>query len=180
VIFLDLLGMTCFDRPSRGSDWVIGAGFDPAARQAETLATDADLGDSKRGNPVLILDSVASCHAAADRWCLSDFDAASPGDGAAVHRTRDGRELPIAGSGSVARGNFQVPGVRYVPGLLAGTILISVPQLAAWGYIVMFGGGKCVVMDRSGGKPVGQGFLQEDDGFYRLQFLKISLDLEHN
>jgi hypothetical protein len=126
------------------------------------------------------LDSVASCHATADRRCISGFDAASPGDGAAVHRTRDGRELPITGSGSVASGNFQVPAVRYVPGLLSGTILISVQQLAAWGYGVMFVGGKCLVKDRKSDKLLGQGFLQEDDGVYRLEFLRIPLDLEHN
>lgn len=40
----------------------------------------------------------------------------------------------------------------------------------------MFGGGQCLVMDRSAGKLVGQGRLQDDDGLYRLNFLKVPLD----
>jgi hypothetical protein len=123
------------------------------------------------------LDSVASYHAAADRSWLSGFDTAAPAAGRdAVHRTRDGTELPAAGAGTLATEKFQLPDVLHIPGLVSGTVLVSVQLLARLGYLVMFGAGQCLVMDRSAGKLVGQGRLQQDNGLYCLDFLKIPLD----
>jgi hypothetical protein len=76
----------------------------------------------------------------------------------------------------LATEKFRLSGVLYFPGILTGTVLVSVQQLAGSGYLVMFGAGRCVVMDRGGGKLVGEGRLQEDNGLYRLDFLNIPLD----
>lgn len=132
----------------------------PAERDADSIQSDRrDLRD-----PTLILDSGASCHATSDKSLLSNLTAAAPED------------LPVAEVGTVASEKFQLPGVLHAPSLAPGTVRVSVQLLAAWGYLVLFGGGGCLVMERSGGKLVGQGRLQEDDGLYRLEFLKIPLD----
>jgi hypothetical protein len=95
-----------------------------------------------------------------ERRFLCEFVGTLPEDlAAAAHRTRDGKELPAAGAGTLATEKFRLSGVLYFPGILTGTVLVSVKQLAGSGYLVMFGAGRCVVMDRGGGKLVGEGRL---------------------
>ncbi|KAF8652310.1 hypothetical protein HU200_014326 [Digitaria exilis] len=123
------------------------------------------------------MDSGASCHVTGDKSLFSSpVRPISPaGCMVTAYRARDGRQLPIGGVGPIScNGNFQLPDVMYVPDLRTGVILVSVPQLAELGYLVMFGGGQCHVKDQSSGKMVGNGWLDNQDGLYHLRFLKIA------
>lgn len=171
-------------RPCRGIDRrVLDARDDPAAAEQDKIVVtdadeDADAEGSKGSDPIFILDSGASYHVTSDKWLFRRLDiTAAPESRLTTVRRADGALLPVAGTGTVASENFHLPDVLYIPGLMPGKILVSVSQLADLGYYVMFGGGQCRVMDRTGDKLVGQGPLQRDDGFYyRLEFLKIPLE----
>jgi len=132
----------------------------------------------------IIVDSGATFHATGDLGVLSlDADKQSSardrgaaGDCAANFHRRDGTVLPVAGVGTVeARDkNVLVPGVRYVPKLDPGLTLVSVQQLSASGFLVLFCGAFCYVTDvDNGGSIVGKGSLSDDDGFYHLDFLRV-------
>jgi hypothetical protein len=51
-----------------------------------------------------------------------------------------------------------------------------VQQLAGCGYLVVFGGRQCSVMEQSSGKTVGKGRLHADDGLYHFEFLNMPHD----
>lgn len=125
---------------------------------------------------VFILDSRASRHVAGDKSLFSSpVRTITPSDSiAAAYRARDGRQLAVAGVGTIShhRG-FQLQDVLYVPDIRTGVVLVSVPQLAERGYLVMLGGGQCHVKDQSSGKMVGKGRLHDQDGLYHLEFLNI-------
>lgn len=123
--------------------------------------------------PRAILDSGAACHVAGDKSLFSPSSFRTVAAADACYPARDGRRLAVAGVGTVAWGSFQLSDVLYVPGLLAGVVLVSVPQLAERGYLVAFGGGQCYVQDRSAGKIVGKGRLHGDDALYQLDYLNI-------
>ncbi|CAD6255769.1 unnamed protein product [Miscanthus lutarioriparius] len=88
----------------------------------------------------------------------------------------DGRVLTVAGVGTVSCDNFRIPNARCVPDLCTGLNLVSVQQLAECGYLAMFGGGQCSVMEQSSSKIVGKGRLHADGGLYHLEFLNIPHD----
>ncbi|KAK3120708.1 hypothetical protein QOZ80_9AG0692470 [Eleusine coracana subsp. coracana] len=124
-----------------------------------------------------ILDSGASVHATGDHRILDVLD--HPAHVTAYFRRRDGKDLPVAGTGSIiiassddAGGGFRLTGVQYVPELGPGVTLVSVPQLAASGLVVTFYGRVCYVADANRG-VVEKGRLHEDDGFYHLEFLRV-------
>lgn len=172
-------------RPCREIDRVVLDARDPTAQKDKMIIVrDADAGSSncKRSNPIFILDSGASHHIASDGSLFHGplDDAAAAKSHPAAIRGIDGTALPIAGAGTVqVSEKFYLPDVLFVPGLQPGKILVSVAKLTTLGYEVQFGGGQCRVMNRTGDKPVGQGPLQRDDGFYyRLDFLKIPPDDE--
>ncbi|PUZ45817.1 hypothetical protein GQ55_8G254600 [Panicum hallii var. hallii] len=125
--------------------------------------------------PRAILDSGAACHVAGDKSLFSPSSFRTVAAAAAAcYRARDGRRLAVAGVGTVSWGSFQLPDVLYVPGLLAGVVLVSVPQLAERGYLVAFGGGQCYVQDRNARKTLGKGRLHGDAAaLYHLEYLKI-------
>lgn len=128
---------------------------------------------------VFILDSGASRHVAGDKSLFSSpvRTIALSDSIAAAYRTRDGRHLAVAGVGTIShQSNFQLPDVLYVPDIRTGVVLVSVPQLAERGYLVMLGAGQCHVKDQSSGKMVGKGRLHDQDGLYHLEFLNIPAD----
>lgn len=120
--------------------------------------------------PCFILDSGAILHAVGGKSSLSEFTAKVPAGMATTYQARDGRQLTIAGVGTISCDNFHLSDVLYVPGLRAGVVLVSVQQLVGRGYLTMFGGGRCSVKDPSSGEIVGKGRLH-DDGLYHLDFL---------
>ncbi|TKW02429.1 hypothetical protein SEVIR_8G243700v4 [Setaria viridis] len=130
--------------------------------------------DAKVDETKFILDSGASVHAVGNFSLLSSFRKITAA--ATSYRARDGRQLVVAGTGTISRGSFQLSDVLYVPDLRAGVALVSVLQLAERGYLVMFGGGRCHVKDQSTGNMVGNGRLHSQDGLYHLEFLKIPPD----
>lgn len=127
--------------------------------------------------PTVILDSGVAFHATSNLEIFSPDvdDRGAAGDCAPFHR-RDGTVLRVAGVGTVEScdKNFRLPGVRYVPQLGPGVTLVSVQQLAASGFLLMFCGAFCYVTDvDNGGRIVGKGRLSEDNGFYHLDFLRV-------
>jgi hypothetical protein len=129
-----------------------------------------------------ILDSGATLHATGNLHLFSALELASYDDHSArapastVFRRRDGKVLPVAGTGTVAvfARNFSFAGVRYVPDLGRDVTLVSVQQLAASGLLVMFCGDFCCIRDvGNGGAVIGEGRLHDKDGFYHLEFLMV-------
>jgi hypothetical protein len=136
-----------------------------------------NMGSGPLAEPRLILDSGATNHAVGDISLLSSFRVVTPsGIASAYIRIRDGRQLPVAGVGTICRDGFHLPDVLYVPGFCAGVILVSVSKLSERGYIIMFGRGQCHVQDQSSGDVVGKGQLRGEDGLYHLEYLKIPPD----
>ncbi|PUZ45809.1 hypothetical protein GQ55_8G254400 [Panicum hallii var. hallii] len=133
-----------------------------------------NMGSGPLAEPRPILDSGATNHAVGDISLLSSFRVVTPsGIASAYIRIRDGRQLPVAGVGTICRDGFHLPDVLYVPGFCAGVILVSVSKLSERGYIIMFGRGQCHVQDQSSGDVVGKGQLRGEDGLYHLEYLKI-------
>ncbi|RCV39548.1 hypothetical protein SETIT_8G233400v2 [Setaria italica] len=151
-----------------------GDAFQPASRR-EDSPNEGILQVAKEGETEFILDSGASVHVVGDSSLLSSFRTITAA-AAAAYRARDGRQLVVAGVGTISQGTFQLSDVLHVPGLPVGVVLVSVTQLAERGYLVMFGGGRCHVKDQSTGNMVGNGRLHSQDGLYHLEFLKIPPD----
>ncbi|CAD6255767.1 unnamed protein product [Miscanthus lutarioriparius] len=135
----------------------------------------------RRPCSVFILDSRATSHVVGDVSLFSpSFRSRTPtttaGSPAAAYQAHDGRVLTVAGVGTVSCDNHRVAYARCVPDLCTGLNLVSVQQLADCGYLVMFGGGQCSVMEQSSGKITGKGRLHADDSLYHLEFLDIPHD----
>ncbi|CAN6226662.1 unnamed protein product [Urochloa humidicola] len=118
----------------------------------------------------VILDSGATVSATGSAACLSDLRAPTEQEEEAFP-TRAGGNLPVAGVGTLTTPRFSIPEVRHVPGL--GRTLVSVRQLTRRGLAVTFGAESCSVKDPATGAVIGEGRLQEEDGFYHLQYLRV-------
>ena len=125
--------------------------------------------------PRFILDSGASNHVISDISVLKSVRMFITPSAYRV-RTRDGRQLQVAGVGTIHLDSFHISDVLYVPGFRAGVILVSVSKLGERGYVVAFGRGQCHVQDQSTGDVVGKGQLHNQDGLYHLEYLKIPPD----
>ncbi|CAM0145548.1 unnamed protein product [Urochloa decumbens] len=124
---------------------------------------------SKEARPSgVILDSGAAASATGSADHLSDLKAAPGGE---AFRTRAGTHLPVAAVGTLATASFRIADVRHVPGLRR--TVVSVRQLTRQGLAVNFGAESCSVKDPTTGTVVGEGRLQEEDGFYHLQYLRV-------
>lgn len=124
---------------------------------------------------VFILDSGATVHATSDRGLLHGSRDLGPGDAPSLTR-RDGEILWAILVGLVQLGtSFYLAEVHYFPGLPPASTLVSVHQLTRRGFSVMFCGADCFVRDRSTGAVVGKGQLQDEDGFYHLDYLRIPI-----
>ncbi|CAL4982670.1 unnamed protein product [Urochloa decumbens] len=124
---------------------------------------------SKEARPSgVILDSGAAASATGSADCLSDLKAAPGGE---AFRTRAGTHLPVAAVGTLTTASFRIADVRHVPGLRC--TVVSVRQLTRQGLAVTFGAESCSVKDPATGAVVGEGRLQEEDGFYHLQYLRV-------
>lgn len=132
-------------------------------------------GCSEHNHLDLILDSGASMHATGNLGLLSEFTRAPGSSSAAVYHTRDGKDLRIAGVGTIACDKFHLPHVHYVPELGSRFTLASVQLLAGCDYLVMFCGGWCYVKKRNNGSLVGRGRMHDEDGLYHLEYLRIPL-----
>ncbi|CAO1940377.1 unnamed protein product [Urochloa humidicola] len=117
----------------------------------------------------VILDSGAATSATGTTACLSDLRL--PTGEEEAFRTRAGTDLFVAGVGTLTTPGFRIPEVRHVLGLRR--TIISVRQLTRRGLAVMFGSESCSVKDPATGAVVGEGRLQEEDGFYHLQYLRV-------
>ncbi|CAN6373531.1 unnamed protein product [Urochloa humidicola] len=155
------------------------AGLQQESRADETSQQDSPSPDGRSVVPCFILDSGAACHVAGDKSFFSSplrLATATPAGSAATYQARDGRQLAVAGFGTIDWGSFHLSDVLYVPDLPAGVMLVSVPKLTQHGYLVGFGAGQCYVQEQGSGKIVGKGRLLEEDALYHLEFLKISSD----
>ncbi|XP_062205040.1 uncharacterized protein LOC133907057 [Phragmites australis] len=126
------------------------------------------------GGSKFILDSGSTVHATGDASMLKETRTPRCGDAASITR-RDGKEMRVVAVGSVSTPEFAVPDVHHVPELGPGVTLVSVSQLALYGFAAMFYAAGCLVVDRTGA-VVGEGRMQggeEEEGLYRLAFLRI-------
>ncbi|CAO2145094.1 unnamed protein product [Urochloa humidicola] len=118
----------------------------------------------------VILDSGAAASATGITACLSDLRPPT-GEEEAAFRTRAGGDLPVAAVGTLTTPGFRIPDVRHVLDLRR--TVVSVRQLTRRGLAVTFGAESCSVKDPATGVVVGEGRLQEEDGFYHLQYLRV-------
>ncbi|KQJ87243.1 uncharacterized protein LOC104584435 [Brachypodium distachyon] len=118
-----------------------------------------------------ILDSVAAAHATGSADLLTANPPPDPSS-ANFHR-RDGKALPGTAVGIISTPRFALQGVLLVPDLGPESVIVSVRQLARRGLAVTFGGEACSVKERGTGVVVGEGRIQEEDGLYHLDFLRI-------
>ncbi|CAO2142776.1 unnamed protein product [Urochloa humidicola] len=163
--------------PSPGCGDAAAAGASPARGEQAPAAADTmpPPGGGSMDETLLlgvILDSGATVSATGSAACLSDLRAPT-GEEEAAFRTRAGADLPIAAVGTLTTPRFSIPEVRHVPDLGHGRTLVSVRQLAHRGLSVTFGDESCSVKDPATGAVVGEGRLQEEDGFYHLQYLRV-------
>ncbi|CAO1940382.1 unnamed protein product [Urochloa humidicola] len=151
----------------------------PACRDA---AADASPASGEKASPAagegsketlpsgVILDSGAAASATFTTACLSDLRLPT-GEEEAAFRTRAGTDLQVVGVGTLTTPGFSIPDVRHVLGLRR--TVVSVRQLTRRGLAVTFGAESCSVKDLATGAVVGEGRLQEEDGFYHLQYLRV-------
>ncbi|CAN6363692.1 unnamed protein product [Urochloa humidicola] len=117
----------------------------------------------------VILDSGAAASATGTADHLSGLRA--PTGEEEAFRTRAGADLAVAAVGTLTTPRFSIPEVRHVLGL--GRTVVSVRQLTRRGLAVTFGAESCSVKVPATGDVVGEGRLQEEDGFYHLQYLRV-------
>ncbi|CAL4982666.1 unnamed protein product [Urochloa decumbens] len=114
-----------------------------------------------------IVDSGATRHAVGNMWLLESYKPFIP---PFVAKLADGSSLRILGIGHIKRGNFSIPNVSHVEGLLDG--LISTAQLDRHHHLIScLGNGVCRIMEADG-TEVG-GAILEDDDTYVLRFLEV-------
>ncbi|CAL4985965.1 unnamed protein product [Urochloa decumbens] len=150
-----------------------GASSSPVTASVDDMQTEEPPLPLPMGNHRVLLDSGATFHATGDRNTLSDYSGRAT---TAAFRRRDGKDLPVAGIGTVVACDnmFSLHGVLYVPELGPGVTLVSVRQLAVSGLLVMFCGAFCYVRDaENGGSIIGKGRQHDNDGFYHLEFLRV-------